>query len=562
MTAGILNGSRCATRKVLVRSALALVSHELTILGSALWQLTADLNLGERLFDIERLLKDCQLNHVDCGQRDHCLPRRLVELSGRAPGSLKARLVFREDLNPRARYFALSYRWGTGASIPYRTTEDNIKQHRSEIPWGLLTIAVQDAMRITYGLKRTYIWVDSLCIIQDDKADWQQEATQMGSIFTGSELTIAAASAEHSHQGLALTVDGPRIYDLENDIAIRWPAASLDLITESALYTRGWVFQEIVLSRRILNICSSQMYWHCCKFLRSEDGGRYSEKYFSHPATINSGSGQGIADKWQELIEHYSKTDFTYTVDRSPAILGPMRMMQAETGKSPIVGLWLETLGTDLAWRCLRRRATQSPLLNGPSWSWMCMDGEVDWYYGGKRPSMLEVLDSQVSWTGEPMLSALEMAMLRIKGQSMTVDLLLRSDNKRLWIAGLHDTIPRIPKIYAPMYIDDLPGWQREYDSYEIPPLAGLCGPCRFLLLTWKPCKKMESASDEAADNGTSSICELAFLMLKQVREDSNSIRFRRIGICGMQLPWNSETQMWIWPEMLPTLEMITLDLV
>jgi hypothetical protein len=77
-------------------------------------------------------------------------------------------------------YVCLSHRWGNVTFI--QTTKANLAEFEQHIPWRNLTKTFQEAMIITYGLGLRYIWIDSLCVCQDDAADWAREGSNMDSI--------------------------------------------------------------------------------------------------------------------------------------------------------------------------------------------------------------------------------------------------------------------------------------------------------------------------------------------------------------------------------------------
>ena len=179
-------------------------------------------------------------------------------------------------------YTTLSYSWGTGASGPSRTTKNNFHEHLCDISWSKLTKTVQDAIYVTHALDIKFLWVDSLCIIQDDPKDWENEAAKMSDIFAGSELTIAASGAIDSCGGLKIDSMAPPIYDPPEEeyegVLIRWPVADWGGLEQSHLFSRGWVFQEMLLSRRKLHFAEDQVYWHCRCLVKSEDCSYINQK--------------------------------------------------------------------------------------------------------------------------------------------------------------------------------------------------------------------------------------------------------------------------------------------
>lgn len=89
-------------------------------------------------------------------------------------------------------YIALSHCWGTalGAHIP-RTTRSTLAAREAGIHWDELSKTFQDAIKISQGLGVQFIWIDSLCIIQDDQDDFEIECAQMGMVYSKAYCTIA-----------------------------------------------------------------------------------------------------------------------------------------------------------------------------------------------------------------------------------------------------------------------------------------------------------------------------------------------------------------------------------
>lgn len=226
-------------------------------------------------------------------------PRRLVDV-GAASESLNAdvRLVERSTLPLQwVEYAALSYRWGAQNSL--MTTKQTLDSHQRGIPVESLPRTLRDAVTAARRLSIRYLWIDSLCIIQDDKIDWDTEAQHMDDIYMNSVVTIAAHAAEHAGHGFleqalarphAIPVGARRngaSYGVEaaayaafehpgNDNAKKeelsegdQPASPFDsdafFVTESfnsnahldtsELASRGWAVQERILSRKTIHFC-------------------------------------------------------------------------------------------------------------------------------------------------------------------------------------------------------------------------------------------------------------------------------------------------------------------
>jgi len=147
-------------------------------------------------------------------------------------------------------------------------------------------------MQLTIKLGFRYIWIDSLCIIQDDAEDWELESALMSEIYQNAVLTIAATSSSGDNEGSGKR-SVHRAPDIEvalpenvgaGHIGVRKPLDHFDvqtaggLLNHFPLLTRGWAFQERLLSPRVLHICQSELVWECRETSKCECGGLSQEK--------------------------------------------------------------------------------------------------------------------------------------------------------------------------------------------------------------------------------------------------------------------------------------------
>jgi len=173
----------------------------------------------------------------------------------------------------RAEYIALSHRWGTLSDDEKRdfcTTKENIGHRLNGFSISNLPKTFQHAIRVTKELNVSYLWIDSLCIIQagDGGEDWKNECRRMESVFSSAYCTIAATSARDMKDGFLIpkasteylyvrSISGRRFY-----ICAGRDNFELD-VDRAELNTRAWVMQERVMSRRTIHFSPNQMYWDC-----------------------------------------------------------------------------------------------------------------------------------------------------------------------------------------------------------------------------------------------------------------------------------------------------------
>lgn len=217
-------------------------------------------------------LKDCIAKHTTCDFHvDYTtgfLPTRLLNVGRQGERSIC--LVLTEDLLKRTKtvgYATLSYCWGERAHTA-STTDENFGQRLAAIPIRLLPKTIQDAIHITRALKIRYLWVDALCVIQDNQEDWRKEISNMGKVYSHSLLTIAASGAKDNDGGCCLKRDAallpvsdfiltktntPSKHDLQNTLTLKATLPDWTIsVEDSALAKRGWALQEHSLSRRML----------------------------------------------------------------------------------------------------------------------------------------------------------------------------------------------------------------------------------------------------------------------------------------------------------------------
>lgn len=229
---------------------------------------------------------------IDNADKSH-LPSRVLSLGTQTSPHLRLFASF----GHRASYAALSYCWGTDVEArPLKTLKDNVVAFSTCIEAVDLPLTIRQAIDVTRILGINYLWVDSLCILQDDEDDWQRESQRMGKIFQNATCTIAATAARHCNEGLFLgrevdtkpattlftSGDFVRIACNTSDQSLgdmyigtvrRYGWSSLDFnseVNQSRWKTRGWVVQERILSRRILHFGKRQLYWECQEALYAE----------------------------------------------------------------------------------------------------------------------------------------------------------------------------------------------------------------------------------------------------------------------------------------------------
>ncbi|GKZ26586.1 hypothetical protein AbraIFM66951_002815 [Aspergillus brasiliensis] len=214
-------------------------------------------------------------------------------------------LPLKSDGSPEP-YVALSYVWGQKVQDEptYTTTRRTVMTHilhgGLETAWERLPQTIQDAILIVSRLGYRYLWIDSLCIVQDSKSSWQLNASAMHLVYGNAQFTICAADGEDSSVGLRAvkpilrtmrpvanaqetmaSVSGPE--DINEDhsqpmyaecgpgirLMVSRPLEAV--IGDSVWNKRAWTFQERILSRRCLIFAEGRVYWQCRAISISQD---------------------------------------------------------------------------------------------------------------------------------------------------------------------------------------------------------------------------------------------------------------------------------------------------
>ncbi|KAI0111151.1 heterokaryon incompatibility protein-domain-containing protein [Nemania sp. FL0031] len=374
------------------------------------YDLEPDTSCDKYLAQAERWLRDCYKNHDQCkDQLSTTLPTRVLDVTHHED------FVFLSEPQETqtGSYVALSHTWG--GDVPLQTTTRTFNLFKDGIRLDLMPQTFRDAVFMTRLLRCQYLWIDSLCIIQDSKEDWAWQATQMAAVYGNAHVTIAAVSSENSHSGLFCQ---HKPTEAKHTI-MRTGGSGRDVIVDvrpilehlcyyesmpyglppgarGSLLTRAWCFQEYLLSPRVLLFTDWEILWICrtraecnCGFYSKDtrDIVNESELKIRFNRILRDGSNiVDISVLWGHIVKPYSQKDMTYNTDKLAALAGIASLFGKYLGRY-INGLWEPTFIQDLFWRIdssfvnsyriLTRRAEGSLV---PSWSWASIIGPVDLY--------------------------------------------------------------------------------------------------------------------------------------------------------------------------------------
>lgn len=349
------------------------------------------------------------------------------------------------------RYATLSYCWGT---LAYSTLqEDNLSLFLEFIPIETLPKTLRDAIDVTRKLNIGYIWIDALCIIQGNRNDWLTESAKMESIYGGSYLNIAAASAVDVSEGLFLKLpfyNGgffARTGAMPQGSTIRnfhSAAVAKEALQDYHLAKRAWAVQEKLLSPRTVYFGDCGLSWECRHAFYSEflPEGVADLKYKSLlPRKAQPWN-------WIDVVTLYTKANLTIDSDRLPALSGIAARQHQITGGTYLAGLWKDSLFEQLTWKLRKSQSAPKlrPCWRAPTWSWASVDGEAFWrpIVSKKVTRYVQIIDA---WTE---LSGLDPFGAVCAGElSIACNIILRGNFELTMVNGLPVRGVRLEKIPA-----------------------------------------------------------------------------------------------------------------
>ncbi|KAL8809880.1 MAG: hypothetical protein Q9200_003038 [Gallowayella weberi] len=343
--------------------------------------------------DIKKLhhwITSCEHWHFDTCEAAiiTTFPMRLIDVQ-------EGRLA---QISGRCRYIALSYLWGQCKT--FRTLKESVvslEEARGLFrQWHLIPLTIRDAILLTRQLGERYLWVDAICIVQDDWENKSEAIANMDSVYSNALVTIIAGSGIDANAGLPglhrgtrnLRVQAERILP---DLRLMAIGKGVEFLKHSVYSTRAWTYQEAMLSRRTLVFVNGEIYFRCRKtcWYEEVDMCDFQKNFRALPCF---GSPSEMRDHSSLLGKDYPGLSTTLLATAASTLSArqltvPSDILHSFRGISNVFSKAINTtmfwglptayfdffLLWDRAESSLRRRE------GFPSWSWAGWQGRVVW---------------------------------------------------------------------------------------------------------------------------------------------------------------------------------------
>ncbi|KAH7152587.1 heterokaryon incompatibility protein-domain-containing protein [Dactylonectria macrodidyma] len=280
-------------------------------------------------------------------------------------------------------YIALSHRWG--GALTLKTTKDTFTDRLNGFRLMDLPRTFQDTVLVAKALGIKHLWIDSLCIVQDDRQEWLEQSAKMGSIYMNSTFTIAAHSAGQCNEGFLWRSQVASTLHISPkrggpDFVLSLPDLDEGMIRQrflqSEISRRAWILQELTLSPRILHFVENRLFWEC------EHRTLEIEKSVAETTAAifrQAGSEPDVHTMWLKLVSRYTEYAMTKSGDKLVALAGVVevwtKMINRPEDRHHHCGVFHEDIERSLLWYGTGEGKSHPE--RAPSWSWASIDGTL-----------------------------------------------------------------------------------------------------------------------------------------------------------------------------------------
>jgi len=315
-------------------------------------------------------LETCLSSHLSCKtgieSPPSSMPSRLLSIEQRNSHTILRLIDVGQGFDKK--YAALSYSWGnTQDPPPLTTARSSMEEMRDGIDHARIPSTLQDAVTVCLRLSIQFIWIDSLCIIQDDTGDWEIEASKMGDVYRNAFVTIISASTMSCHESflgqkrdgsvaLARVESQPNTFIRVRRIINRgyhlrchevWTESPIDPIDR-----RAWTLQERIMSSRSIIFTGAEVQWECHTTKACECQQETEESICEMVREGLSAPDPRItaARIWEQLIIEYTRRRLTVPQDKLPALSAIAKRLSGPLGSGYFAGIWMESFVNGLCW--------------------------------------------------------------------------------------------------------------------------------------------------------------------------------------------------------------------
>lgn len=334
-------------------------------------------------------------------------------------------------------YVALSHCWGSCPTL--KTLSTNIERFRIGVPLQDLPSTFKDAVKMTKQLGFDYIWIDSLCIVQDSPTDWEEQSNLMALVYGNAELVLAALSASSTEDGFLRERKGHRESPLQlischnHDITLNLRYRLLEPkdveFMRDALDCRAWALQERLLARRYLAFGSQDTSWTCttslaceCEYWRVASIWRRESPNVAR--VLRDSTDEELTNCWRgKVLQHYFRRRLTVPSDKLVAISAIASVFQEKLGPDYCAGIWQRDLIPGLLWGSGGQRHTgYASDHSAPSWSWASLPtldlGSHKKYWGNsKSEALAKILETKTTAATTNPFGSVHSGFIKLRGQ-------------------------------------------------------------------------------------------------------------------------------------------------
>ncbi|KAK3333074.1 heterokaryon incompatibility protein-domain-containing protein [Cercophora scortea] len=401
-------------------------------------------------------VSECTEKHGQCkilAEDRGWYPTRLLELSD---SGQSVRLIQTKETAPTGRYMTLTHRWGPVDVM--KLTKATFPGLAKGVQISSLPQLFQDSIHVTRELGIRYLWIDSLCILQDrdDLSDWRHESLRMETVYSNSYCNISAASAADPTESLFNTRTSesiqPPIVELKppnpsgNGPDMAKPFMFYDQyfwdkeVSKAPVNTRAWAVQERLLAPRVLHFGKRQLAWECFdkdaaeiypaglpQHLTKLPGARFKcldpnvfHELKTRVGITDAGETPTAYLLWSRLVDVYSECALTFPKDKLIACAGLAKRMAPILQDEYIAGMWRRYLEGELLWIVpgaqVPGSSSRPKEYRAPTWSWASVDGLIRAGAPTVEHAMIKVEDYHLTYPVDDKMSDISGGWLRLRG--------------------------------------------------------------------------------------------------------------------------------------------------